>query len=161
MEAYMHIGSLFNGLMLYPISLTGKSTMEEESSSPSYGQDTVSISSEARAAYEFSLAATQKNEREQTEDVGDDPTKVFSDYLNKAKGNVTDSSGGGSAAEQIEKLKNKLVTLQQKLVNTAADDTLPDEVKSSRVQVINAEIEQVMGQIAELMGQLMEEQNAA
>lgn len=153
----MRIGSLFENSSIYAVSLTGKPTLEEEGSSSSSKQDTVSISPEARAAYENSVATVQQNEQKSSEGEADDPTKAFSEYMNKAKGNVSDSSGGSSIEEQIEKLRKKLETLQQKLGKVASDDSLSDEVKNSQMQVINAEMEQVMGQIAELMGQLMEE----
>ena len=156
----MRIGSLFENSPIYAVSLNGNPTLEEKTSSSSPKADTVSISAEARAAYENSMATVQQSEQNKQSESGDeadDPTKAFSDYMNKAKGNVSDSSGGGSVEEQIAKLKQKLETLQQKLGKVASDDSLSEEVKNSQMQVINAEMQQVMGQIAELMGQLMKE----
>lgn len=151
----MRIGSLLETTYTYPVFQTEENTTtEKENTSFSSSRDSVSISAEAKAAYEAGLHTAAKTDanQEEADATEDDATKAFSEYLDEAKGKTVSGGGGGSTEDQIEALKKKLEKLQAKLAQAAQDSSATDEAKNSRMQVINAEIEQVVGQIAELTG---------
>ena len=119
-----------------------KAQEEQQHFPASWGADSVSISQEARTA----LSASAQNDTPGQKD--DDTVEIFAEYMDKAKGN---SSSSGSAEEQLENLRKKPQSLQSKLAQVASSGSMPEETKSSMMENLNAQIQQVTTQIAELL----------
>ncbi len=127
-------------------TVTSGDKREENASVPlSWQNDTVSISDAAKAAQQAASAEDEQQE--------DDPAAMFSDYMKKARGQDGGASSG-DPEEQIKALQEKLQKLTSQMEQTAKEDGTPDSAKSSKMEAISAEINQVISQIAELQAQV-------
>lgn len=110
----------------------------------SWGSDTVSFSPAA-------LAAMQAEESEKQEKSEDDGTAAFAKYMRKARGE--EASSASNPEEQLERLKERLKKLsEQKAAIATKEDGSPQATKDSKMEALDAEINQVISQIAELEG---------
>lgn len=114
--------------------------------------DTVAISTEARERYAAMVAAShpQAESEQQSQEEEESAGDQLAQYMSEARGEV---SSGGSAEDQLEKLKAQLQKLEEKKAQVLQSDSMSPEEKESMVQAIDAEINALMSQIAELTTQ--------
>lgn len=103
--------------------------------------DSVSISPEAREAQQNGGYFTATRETSEAR-------LAFKQYMDQATGRVP--SAPKSPEEKLKELAEKLKKLQSQLSDVAADESLPDQVKSNRMQTLNAQISQIHAQMAEV-----------
>ena len=148
----MFLDGILNTGYTSPASATSAyKKQNEETSTPlprSWGSDTVSFSAEAVAARQAEAASNQEEK--------DDPTAAFSKYMREARGE--ESSTAGDPAAQLEKLKERLKKLAEQKSQIATEEGTPEATKQSKMEALDAEMNQVISQIAELTTQIAEMQ---
>lgn len=113
--------------------------------------DSVSISQEAREAQQSRggyFTATQETSEAKL---------AFKHYMDQATGRVP--SPPKSPEEKLKELAEKLKKLQAQLSDVVADESLSDQVKTNRMETLNAQINQVhaqMGEVAKEIGEQAE-----
>lgn len=123
-------------------------------------RDTVTISQAAKDAQKSGVNLTRaaREARQQQGGAGftapkaeaDNPLKAkFKTYMDKAL-NRGVIGGGKSPKEKMEELTEKLKTLKTQLSDVMTDASLPENVKSSRMEAINSQIKAVQEQIDQL-----------
>ena len=135
--------------------LRAKRKKDDESPLPSsWGEDRVSISDEARSA---SAAAEDTANGAKDKDKSEAAT-AFAEYTQESRSKAQTS---GSPEERLKDLQDKLKSLQSQVQQVASSDTLPEEVKQTRIADINAQVSAVMSQISELTAQINAEKKQA
>lgn len=119
---------------------------------PESRSDSVSISQEGREAQQ-SGGAFFTDTQETSE------AKIaFKHYMDQAAGRVP--SAPKSPEEKLKELAEKLKKLQTQLSDVVADESLPDQVKTSRMETLNAQINQVHAQMGEVAKEIGEQAEA-
>lgn len=113
--------------------------------------DSVSISQEAREAQQSGSGYfTRAQETSEAK-------LAFKHYMDQATGRVP--SAPKSPEEKLKELAEKLKKLQTQLSDVVADESLSDQVKTNRMETLNAQINQVhaqMGEVAKEIGEQAE-----
>ncbi len=133
-------------------------------------RDTVTISQAARDAQKNGVDLTRAARESQQQEGGsagftgqkteaDNPLRAqFKTFMDKAL-NRGVAGGGKSPEEKMEELTEKLKKLKTRLSEVMTDDSLSEDVRSSRMEAINSQIKAVQEQIDQL-GREMAEQMA-
>lgn len=115
----------------------------------SWGKDTVSFSQEALDAQRAEAGSKQRGKDTMEKDGA---SASFAEYMRKARGE--DPSTGANPQEQLERLKERLKKLTGQKAQIATDEGLAEAGAQSKMEALDAEINQVISQIAELTAQI-------
>lgn len=114
------------------------------------GDYRVSLSREAREAYEAYAVGQKKNQVEDKNKVRDD----FRQFMENAR------TAPKSKKEQIKQLKSKLEKLRAEMSEVSENKQMPEEVKKPKIESLNTQMQQIIKQIADLSTGLAEEEAA-
>ena len=150
------------GIEAVPSSWTRKKSEENTTAAPGTGfpgTDTVSISEEAKAAYQ--AAAAQGGNSGQgavaaNEETGKEPTAAdqFSAYMRKTRSKAQ----AANPEEQIKRLQEQLNGLQGTLMQLTSSSRAGSD-KSGQIENLQSQIRSITEQIAELSSQLPENED--
>ena len=122
----------------------------EKIASTTSGDYAVTLSKEAREAYEAYAVGQKNNQGENKNKVRDD----FQQYMENAR------TAPKSKKEQIKQLKGKLEKLKAEMSEVSENQQMPEEVKKPKIEALNTQIQQIIKQIADLATGLAEEEAA-
>jgi|GEM_PF-5931367 hypothetical protein len=114
--------------------------------------DAVSISQEAREAQQSGGGYFTRTQE------ASEAKLAFKSYMDQATGRVP--SAPKTPEEKLKELTEKLKKLQTQLSDVMADGSLSDQVRTNRMETLNAQINQVHAQMSEVAKEVGEQAEA-